>query len=65
MDSLAVAPFARRKGIARNLLKTIQKKAYKNEIYSVKLMTDRQLEAYKMYRHLGFNESKYVMMTKW
>ena len=65
VDSLAVAPFARRKGIARNLLKTIQKKAYKNEIYSVKLMTDRQLEAYKMYRHLGFNESKYVLMTKW
>ena len=65
VDSLAVAQYARGKGIARKLLKIIQTKAVKNRIYSIKLMTDRQLEAYQMYRHIGFKESKYVLMTKW
>ncbi len=63
-DSLAVAQYARGKGIARKLLKIIQTKAVKNRIYSIKLMTDRQLEAYQMYRHIGFKESKKMLAKR-
>lgn len=65
VDSLVVAEYARGSGIARALLNNVHKKAIKNGIYCLKLMTDKHLDAYQMYRHLGFNESKYVLMTKW
>ncbi|MDO5424044.1 MAG: GNAT family N-acetyltransferase [Eubacteriales bacterium] len=65
VDSLAVAQYARGRGIAKKLLNTIQKKGHMNQIYCMRLITNRQLEAYQMYRHLGFQESKYVLMEKY
>ena len=65
VDSLVVSEYARGRGIARALLETVQRKGIMNRIYCLKLMTDKHLDAYQMYRHLGFNESKYVLMSKW
>lgn len=65
VDSLTVAEHARGVGIARNLLNSVHRKAVKNGIYCLKLMTDKQLEAYQMYRHLGFDDSKYVLLSRW
>lgn len=65
IDSLVVAEDARGQGIARALLDNVRTRAIKKRIYCLKLMTDKQLDAYQMYRHLGFNESKYVFMSKW
>lgn len=65
IDSLAVAQYAREKGIAKRLISTIRSKAYQNKIYTLKLMTDKKIEAYQMYKHIGFVESKHVLMTKW
>lgn len=65
VDSLVVSEYARGRGIARALLESVQRKGIKNRIYCLKLMTDKHLDAYQMYRHLGFNESKYVLMSKW
>ena len=65
VDSLVVAEYARGRGIARTLLEKVKSKSIKNRIYCLKLMTDKHLDAYQMYQHLGFNESKYVLMSKW
>ena len=65
VDSLVVAEYARGKGIARALLENVKRKGIKDGIYCLKLMTDKHLEAYQMYRHMGFDESKYVFMSKW
>lgn len=65
VDSLVVSEYARGRGIVRALLESVQRKGIKNRIYCLKLMTDKHLDAYQMYRHLGFNESKYVLMSKW
>lgn len=65
VDSLVVAEYSRGRGIARALLDNVQRRGIKNRIYCLKLMTDKHLDAYQMYRHLGFNESKYVFMSKW
>ncbi len=65
VDSLAVAEYARGRGIARGLLDNVRTKAVKNRIYCLKLMTDKHLDAYQMYKHMGFSESKYVLMSKW
>ena len=65
VDSLAVAEYARGRGIARGLLDNVHRKAVENRIYCLKLMTDKHLDAYQMYKHLGFSDSKYVFMSKW
>lgn len=65
VDSLVVAENARGCGIARGLLNSVHKKAIENGIYCLKLMTDKHLDAYQMYRHMGFSETKYVLMSKW
>ena len=64
IDTLVVSEAARGQGIARHLIEVQQNKGYKNRIYSTYLMTDRQLEAYQLYQHLGFRESKYAFMSK-
>ena len=64
VESLAVSEHARGQGIARRLLNEIQKKGYKNKVYTMQLITNRQLEAYQMYKHLGFGESKYVLLSR-
>lgn len=62
LDTLTVAETIRGRGIGRKLLSHISKCAISNKIYEIKLHTDRTIEAYQIYKHWGFKESKLVLM---
>lgn len=66
IDTFVVEKDAQGYGIGKMLLSKIRENMFKNRILSVKLMTQREKNAYQIYRHLGFEEMEaYVHMSKY
>lgn len=64
IDTLVVGETVRGIGLGKQLLSHLMKKASSNDIHQVSLQTDRNIDAYNIYRHWNFDESKYVTMKK-
>ncbi len=66
IDTFVVEKDAQGYGIGKMLLSKIRENMFKNRILSVKLMTQREKNAYQIYRHLGFEEMEdYVHVSKY
>jgi GNAT superfamily N-acetyltransferase len=65
IDTLVVGETVRGCGIGKLLLKRISKKASDDEIFTLRLQTNPAIEAYQIYRHLGFEEIELVQMKKY
>lgn len=65
IDTFVVNSDAQGQGIGKMLLEELRTDMYRNRIYSMKLMTEREIPAYKIYKHLGFEEMEnYVHMQR-
>lgn len=65
IDTFVVNSDAQGNGIGKMLLQKVKENMFKNRIYSIKLMTKKDLPAYKIYKHLGFEEIvNYVHMRR-
>lgn len=65
IDTFVVNSDAQGNGIGKMLLQKLKENMLRNRIYSEKLMTKRDAPAYKIYKHLGFEEvEKYVYMHR-
>lgn len=65
VDTFVVSSDAQGNGIGKLLLQKLKENMFKKRIFSMKLMTKRDIKAYKIYRHLGFDEMEnYVHMQK-
>lgn len=64
IDTLVIEENLRGKGLGKKLLKYVFKKASDNDIYLARLQTDKMIDAYRIYEHLGFWESQMVQMRK-
>lgn len=65
IDTFVVNSDAQGNGIGKMLLQKLKENMLRNRIYSEKLMTKRDVPAYKIYKHLGFEEvEKYVYMHR-
>lgn len=66
IDTFVVSSDVQGNGIGKLLLQKLKENMLKNRIYSEKLMTKRDIPAYKIYKHLGFEEvEKYVYMQRY
>ena len=66
VDTFVVGRDAQGYGIGKMLLSKIRENMFENGIFSVKLMTQREKNAYQIYKHLGFEEMEdYVHMSKY
>lgn len=66
IDTFVVNGDAQGKGIGKMLLQKLRENMFKNRIFRVKLMTKREIPAYKIYKHLGFEDvDDYVHMQRW
>ena len=66
IDTFVVNNDAQGNGIGKLLLEKLKQNIYKNRIYRMKLMTKKELPAYKIYKHLGFEEvDDYVHMQSY
>lgn len=66
IDTFVVDRDAQGYGIGKMLLNQLSKNMFKNRIFRLKLMTKREIPAYKIYRHLGFEEiEEYVHMQRY
>ena len=63
IDTFAVAEHVRNQGIGTKLYSHLRSLLPKREVCRVKLQTDKAIEAYKIYRHWGFQDSELVTMT--
>lgn len=63
LDTFTVAENVRGYGLGRKMISHIQSLAVSNNIYKMKLQTDRKMEAYQIYKHWGFEEIDLVCMT--
>lgn len=64
--TLVVDSEAQGLGIGRMLFEEMKKDMFCNRIFSVKLMTKRDIPAYKIYKYMGFEETeKYVHMQRY
>lgn len=65
VDTFVVNSDAQGQGIGKMLLEQLRKDMFRNRIFSIKLMTKREIPAYKIYKHLGFEEMEnYVHMQR-
>ena len=66
IDTFVVSSDAQGNGIGKMLLEKVRKNMFHNRIFSMKLMTKKKITAYKIYRHLGFDEiENYVHMKRY
>lgn len=66
IDTFVVNSDAQGNGIGKMLIQKLKENMFENRIYRVKLMTKRDITAYKIYKHLGFEEvENYVHMQKY
>lgn len=66
IDTFVVGKDAQGLGIGKMLLAKVRENLFANRIFSIKLMTQREKPAYKIYKHLGFEEiEEYVHMNRW
>jgi ribosomal protein S18 acetylase RimI-like enzyme len=56
IEHLCILPSERRKGIAERLMKTVFQRSLKK--YIVLDVYERNIQAYKLYKKLGFKEDK-------
>lgn len=61
IDELGVDLKYRRRGIATNLINTIKEFATANDIISILIHTDKESEAYNLYRNMGFKSDDSVV----
>lgn len=65
IDTFVVSSDAQGQGIGKMLFEQMSKDMFRNRIYNIKLMTKREIPAYKIYKHLGFEEMEnYVHMSR-
>lgn len=65
IDTLVVNRDVQGNGIGKMLLDKVKDNMFRKRIFSINLMTQKDLPAYKIYRHLGFEENeKYVYMRR-
>lgn len=65
IDTFVVDRDAQGYGIGRMLFEQLSKDMFHNRIFCLKLMTKREMQAYKIYKHLGFEEiEEYVHMQR-
>ncbi|MDD3221547.1 MAG: GNAT family N-acetyltransferase [Clostridia bacterium] len=64
VDSLVVGETVRGTGVGYRLLSYLSEYALSKDIHEFRLQTDKNLEAYKIYKHWGFNENSLVQMNK-
>lgn len=66
IDTFVVDSDSQGQGIGKMLFEQLSKEMFRNRIYNMKLMTKREIPAYKIYRHLGFEEMEnYVHMSRY
>lgn len=66
IDTFVVNSDVQGKGIGKMLLQKLRENMLKNRIFRVKLMTKKEIPAYKIYKHLGFEEvENYVHMQRY
>lgn len=66
IDTFVVGKATQGLGIGKMLFEKIKENMLMNRIFSIKLMTQRERPAYKIYKHMGFEEiEEYVHMTRW
>lgn len=66
IDTFVVGKDAQGLGIGKMLFAKIKENMFMDRIFSMKLMTQRERPAYKIYKHLGFKEiEEYVHMSRW
>lgn len=66
IDTFVVNSDVQGKGIGKMLLQKLRENMFKNRIFRVKLMTKKEIPAYKIYKHLGFEEvENYVHMHRY
>ena len=66
IDTIVVDGDAQGKGIGTMLIKKIRENMFHNRIFRVKLMTQKGMPAYKIYKHLGFEDiENYVHMQRY
>lgn len=66
IDTFVVNSDAQGLGIGKMLFNQLKKDMFHNRIFSIKLMTKREIPAYKIYKHLGFAEMEdYVHMNRY
>lgn len=65
IDTFVVNSDSQGLGIGRMLYERLRKDMFRNRIFGIKLMTKREIPAYKIYKHLGFEEvENYVHMRQ-
>lgn len=65
LDTFTVAEHMRNRGIGKKMLSYIRSLALTDKVYALTLHTDRNIEAYEVYKHWGFEEDKWVYMKKY
>lgn len=66
IDTFVVNSDVQGKGIGKMLLQKLRENMFRNRIYRIKLMTKKEMPAYKIYKHLGFEEvENYVHMQRY
>lgn len=65
IDTLVVAESARGSGIGKKLLAQVSKQAQFDKVHILRLQTEKNSDAYQIYKHLGFCETKLVQMKKY
>lgn len=66
IDTFVVNSDVQGNGIGRMLFQKVKENMFTNRIYSIKLMTKKDIPAYKIYKHLGFEEiDNYVHMQRY
>lgn len=64
IDTFVVSSYTQGQGVGRMLFNELRSKAHKQRIYGIRLMTKRNMPAYNIYKHLGFEDmqDEYVQM---
>lgn len=66
IDTFVVNSDAQGNGIGKMLLQKLKESMFRNRIFRVKLMTKKEIPAYNIYKHLGFEDvDGYVHMQRW
>lgn len=65
INTLVVSENLRGLGIGKKLIHRVEEEVAANNMNFIRLQTDRNIEAYKMYKHLGFKEMNLTAMKKY
>ena len=64
IDTIVVGETVRNMGLGRMLISHVEECASKNHIHLIRLQTDKEIEAYEIYKHMEFTESSLVTMKR-